>query len=442
MTKDDLTPGQRDALTDALHDVRAEVRDRVTEYAVASWNTLGDWRDDDVARFLSSTLPQIEAGKRTVAQATDTALAMMTGADPAGLADLAGIRGGVPAAQVYGRPAVAMRTALSEGETVTNALEAGAVRLASLVKTDLQLAHTHQARATLTAARRRRGRGTVEAFRRVPSGTENCALCLIASTQRYWVGELMPIHPGCDCQVQSLGRGEHVEQIIDEDLLEAVHDQVEGLVGMSDRGGREVDYRQLIIEYPHGEYGPTIGWKHQRRTGPEQIEAAPAPTPPALTPAPPTEPEGPKRGWVYDTISTDDLGEWTGEDLQEMYDAAAADGDEMALELIGREFERRARYEAGYRGTGYTRAELRQQYAEHVDREYWQAEAASNGFLLNEAGRREGIDSKSLFTGSEARAMKYASDELKWYWTAHPRLTFDAFVGDADARAHAGGVDF
>ena len=38
--------------------------------------------------------------------------------------------------------------------------------------------------------------------------------------------------------------------------------------------------------------------------------------------------------------------------------------------------------------------------------------------------------------------LKYASDDLKYHWSAVPRLSFDAFVGDADAIARAGSVDF
>ena len=83
----------------------------------------------------------------------------------------------------------------------------------------------------------------------------------------------MPIHPGCDCGVESLGVGEHLDQVIDPALLESVHDQVQGLTGMSDRSGRAVDYRQLIVTHEHGEYGPTIAWKGQKFTGPDEVAA-------------------------------------------------------------------------------------------------------------------------------------------------------------------------
>lgn len=438
----ELTQAQRDALTAALHDVRADVRDRIVETATLSWNTLGSWRDADIARFVANLTPLVEAGKQTVAQATDAALAAMIDDDPVGVVDLSQIRGGVPASDVYRRPAVAMRSALAEGQSVTDALAAGTTRLKSLVATDLELAHTHQARGTLTGkGRTRRARGRVEAFRRVPSGVENCALCLIASTQRYWVGQLMPIHPGCDCGVESLGVGEHLDQVIDPALLESVHDQVQDLTGMSDRSGRAVDYRQLIVTHEHGEYGPTIAWKGQKFTGPddvatrETIEVAPAR--PATTPAP-----DPETSWLYDAIRHDDLDDFPQEDLLDLYNEATAANDPRARALVGKVLEKRERQMAGYRGTGYTREQLRGMYAEYVDQEYRAAEEAANWFLLNEEGRRAGISPKSLFTGTEARARKYASDDLMWYWAESPRLSFDAFVGDSDAIGASGKMEF
>lgn len=58
---------------------------------------------------------------------------------------------------------------------------------------------------------------------------------------------------------------------------------------------------------------------------------------------------------------------------------------------------------------------------------YERAAAACRGALLNEKGRRAGIDSLSLFIGSHARAHAYASDELKEWWRAHPRLTLTEY---------------
>lgn len=265
-----LTPAQREALTVALHDVRADIRERVLSYVIAVWDGLGDWRDDDIARFIAAIVPQVEAGKMTVARATDAYIAAMTDEDLAGIADLAQIRGGVSPAEVYRRPSMVMRSVLAGGKSFGDALEASRRRLQSLISTDLQLAHTHQARHSMMYQRRNRerSRGGVGAYRRVPSGTENCTLCLIASTQRYWVEDLLPIHPGCDCQVAPLGVGEH-PRVIDRELLEATHGQVEVLTGAYDRSGRAADYRELVQVREHGEYGPTLSWRRHAFTGPQ-----------------------------------------------------------------------------------------------------------------------------------------------------------------------------
>lgn len=245
---------------------RREVRDRLVQYATHLWGSMGSWRDADVERFVATITPRILAGQRTIAQLTDGYLSGVTGARGVGVVDLTRLRGGASAADVYARPAVTMRTDLADGKPFPDALAASTRRLANLVATDLQLAMTHQARAF------GRARG-VEAWARTLTGSENCALCLIASTQRYHRGDLMPIHPGCDCGIRSLGVGEHPEQAIDPDLLEATHQQVAEMAGISDRGGRAVDYRTLIATREHGEIGPVLTWRRQSFTSEADLGA-------------------------------------------------------------------------------------------------------------------------------------------------------------------------
>uniref|UniRef100_UPI001D0D1143 hypothetical protein n=1 Tax=Klebsiella pneumoniae TaxID=573 RepID=UPI001D0D1143 len=84
--------------------------------------------------------------------------------------------------------------------------------------TDLQLAKTHQARSSFN-------RSGVQFYRRVLTGNENCALCVIASTMRYRKNSLMPIHPGCDCDIDVIPPGMDFDTISTE-LLNETHDQV------------------------------------------------------------------------------------------------------------------------------------------------------------------------------------------------------------------------
>lgn len=273
-----LTQQQRDALVRAEQSVRADVRQRLVEYGKAVWNGLGSWRDADIERFVAQIAPRVLAGQRTIAQLTDVYLAQMTGAAPAGLIDVTDLRG-IASSEVYRRPAVEMRMALGEGASMTDALRAGAVRLGSLIATDLQMANIRQARSSMLS-------GGAGRYRRTLTGRENCALCAVASTQRYWVKDLMPIHPGCDCGVEVLVGGEPDRQVIDRPLLNEIHRRVGDFAGVDDlnasdlglakrsaRGERLSDFTDLIITREHGEIGPLLSWRSNAFTGPGDLAA-------------------------------------------------------------------------------------------------------------------------------------------------------------------------
>lgn len=238
-----------------------------------SWSGLGSWRSADVAAFQKAALPVLLAGERQVASLTTTYLERLYRdiADEASRVKLdfdevtgAALRG-VDPSTVYERPFVQTWTALSDGVPFDEALQRGTNRLESLVKTDLQLARTHTARA-VTAQQ-----PGISYTIRVPIGEYNCALCLVAATQRYRKKNLLPIHPGCDCLVKTVKADFDPGQVIDEARLNAIHDAVEAALGTSDRSARAVDYRKLIIQHTHGEIGPVLGFKGQRFTGPTDI---------------------------------------------------------------------------------------------------------------------------------------------------------------------------
>jgi hypothetical protein len=86
------------------------------------------------------------------------------------------------------------------------------------------------------------------------------------------------------------------------------------------------------------------------------------------------------------------------------------------------------------------RQDAEQTYRDEVYRQWRAAEAATNGYMLNRAGRLGGIDERSLFTGPEARVRKYASPELIEWFESHPRPTRVSWFGSAAARrAHLAG---
>lgn len=247
----------------------ATLRASIVQQLLAVWFGLSNYRDPSSDEWMGVVLPTIEAAKETSISATEVYMQLQM--EVAGVADpsfdvletaaiLEAIRNGVDDEEVYGRPFKTVWEALSKGYTFDEAVQQGATRLRQLVETDIQLAHTNTSRTLLSQ------RNDVVGFRRVPTGDFTCALCMIASTQRYNKLDLMPIHPGCDCRVAPIISTEPVGQILDPDLLEQIHQSVEDMFGSADRSGRVNDYRKLLVVHNHGEYGPTLAKAGNRFT--------------------------------------------------------------------------------------------------------------------------------------------------------------------------------
>lgn len=69
----------------------------------------------------------------------------------------------------------------------------------------------------------------------------------------------------------------------------------------------------------------------------------------------------------------------------------------------------------------------RQQYDDYVAVQYDRAMIATNGQMVNEAGRLAGVDSYSLFSGPVARVKKYGTEELQGFFGQNGRHTFKSF---------------
>lgn len=271
-----LSSQQRTALSNAFLAYKSQVGDRTAQFARNYWDDLGTWRDADIARFLDAVVPRVQASRAAVANATAAYLAQVAEIDPTVVVDTSQLRG-ADVDEVYRRPAVETYTALSAGKSLTDAVEMGATRLVSIIKTDIQLAMQQQSAASTSASVSFKG-----GFRRTLTGNENCAKCYIASTQRYRRGDLLPIHPGCDCGIEPLAPGENIGQVLDPARLAQTQDWVKGFTGESDTGARFLggasgggnpagEYADLIITRNHGEYGPTLAWRDQAFTGPADI---------------------------------------------------------------------------------------------------------------------------------------------------------------------------
>ncbi|MEW2578352.1 hypothetical protein [Streptomyces syringium] len=250
--------------------VTGALRQRLLAFVTAAFTQSGSYRDADAEAFIDQVLPVVLGVQQQMGAVTDAylaqTLATMFGgaAAPAGV-ELADDLRGTPPETVYRRPFVTVWTALSQGKDMTSAVREGQNRLTSIASTDLQLARTHATRQAL-------GRdGRVRFYRRVLRGSFNCALCTIASTQRYHKERLMPIHPGCDCGVRPLAGDANPGQVINPRLLEAAHNAVAKGTGESDRGGRLPDYRDIIIDRQHGELGTLMALRRHEFTGPQDI---------------------------------------------------------------------------------------------------------------------------------------------------------------------------
>lgn len=260
------------ALTERYDALSGSLRDRLISFVLSAFDSLGDYRDADAVVFIERVLPVVLGVQQQMGQITDAYLSsmiadMMGGAAvPAGAAISEELRG-VPPSEVYRRPFVQMWTALSRGHDFVDAVGQGRTRLLSITETDLQLARTHSAQQSMQ-------RGGARFFRRRLSSGKNCALCTIASTQRYRVESLMPIHPGCHCKPEPLPGDRDPGHVIDEQLLKDAHDAIARDLGKSDRGGRAPDYRDVIITREHGEYGPLLAVRRNNFTGPDDIPAA------------------------------------------------------------------------------------------------------------------------------------------------------------------------
>lgn len=246
------------------------LRTSMVQQLTAIWYSLEDYRDANVDQWLELSIPLVEAAKETSVSATATYLQMqlevMGSEEEVTIPEVPPIRNGLPDEVVYTRPFKDVWTDLSRGKEFIDAINSGADRVRQLMETDIQLAHTYSSRDILSRQR------DVVGFRRVPQGAYSCALCLVASTQRYRKFDLMPIHPGCDCRVAPIISDMPVSQVVDPERLEEIHRAIQREFGMSSRDARSIDYRKILVEQNHGEYGPVLAVAGHRFTGPDNLK--------------------------------------------------------------------------------------------------------------------------------------------------------------------------
>lgn len=264
----------RQDLTDANSRIGRTLVTGAGALASTAFLNLGNWRDNDVDRYLSFLQGPMASFKNEASKSTLAfygAMAQLDGEtfNPITVAKseltTSALRNGLDEATLWRRPFVSMRSALAQGKSLKESIELGASRAEYLASTEVQLARRN---AGLKA---RSANDRIVGYIRTLTGGENCALCYVASTQRYNRNELLPIHPGCDCGEMPIYGTKDPGQIIDEMRLSATHQKVAERFGVSDPGAREPDYRKIAIKN-HGEIGPTLTVRGQKFTGPTNLD--------------------------------------------------------------------------------------------------------------------------------------------------------------------------
>lgn len=182
------------------------------------------------------------------------------------------LRTGVDFSTEYERPFNQLYSALAAGANYSQAVQAGLTRLETLAKTDLQLASSRAGQSMVAdqpgASPDETDELHIVGYERVTTSGHPCALCLIASTQRYHIENLMPIHPGCQCIVEAIWGMGFTPRVINPALLKQVHQAIKDEFGTKNPGatnvpGQDFDYKDVLIVQHNGELGPVLAVRGQ-----------------------------------------------------------------------------------------------------------------------------------------------------------------------------------
>lgn len=181
--------------------------------AASLWEQNDGLDDRTAERFVQSVAPLDRAAQRQAVVLTDAYLASYLSAElgrripPRGLdADQfsgPAVRSGVDGSDLWFRPVVTTRAAITRGRDYADARAEGRARSIATARTNVALAARAASREILSTTEE------VTGYRRVTSG-KSCALCVSATAKTYRSSELLPIHSSCDCVTEPvvLGRRE------------------------------------------------------------------------------------------------------------------------------------------------------------------------------------------------------------------------------------------
>lgn len=159
------------------------------------------------------------------------------------------LREGVTPQEVWQRPAVQYRYAVSQGASEAEALKVATRRAVNLADDDQQLADRWTAREKLL------GMPSVIGWRRIIrpelSRSGVCGLCVVAADRKYYVEELRAIHENCKCVTMPIFAESDPGQTLNGADLAAIY-KAAGSTGAADLK------RVRFKVQDHGELGPVL----------------------------------------------------------------------------------------------------------------------------------------------------------------------------------------
>lgn len=249
------------------------LRSATVQRVEAAWRQFGGLDDAAGERFVAAVVPIVETAEVSTARLLAAYLQALavhaTGSSPSLTVDPGAVSGealrGVPTDEVYRRPVVTARKAVSDGNPLDIALQIAGRRAGVTADIDVALA---QRAATVHALAQD---DRVRFYRRVLTG-KSCMFCATASTQRYHGSDLMPLHGRCDCAVAPIYGDTDPGHVINSQVLGKLKANGKGYWkqrGFVDADGNPIppDTAPIAIRQ-HGELGPQLVDRHEHFDGP------------------------------------------------------------------------------------------------------------------------------------------------------------------------------
>jgi hypothetical protein len=207
-----------------------------------------------------------QAGARAGAgyvQAYERAITGEQASNPIDLAEVRqGVRNGLPQADLWQRPVIRLRRLLADGMPLSDALVRAGAYAGDLQAANTGMALRNGSAAAMDASPR------IVGYRRVTNAGA-CELCLLASTQRYTTGSLMPMHgDSCHCSTAPIIGKRDPGHVIEPEMLAELK-----ALGIDSKASALAAYAERVKVREHGELGPQLTYASESFTGPSDLPA-------------------------------------------------------------------------------------------------------------------------------------------------------------------------